>query len=78
METIEERAGNAWLDYEYRDGCLYNTTFEDGYVIGATEQKDIDVDKVCEWLEDNCKGYFMCDKVQVYNLTDALRKSMEG
>lgn len=57
--------------YDFSDAIPFN-----GHPIYKKGYEDA-VDKACEWLEDNCKGYFMCDKVQVYNLTDALRKAME-
>lgn len=55
MKTKEDRAKEAWSNYEYREGFLYNTTFEDGYVIGATEQENLDIDKA---LECYCKASF--------------------
>lgn len=42
MATIEERAEEAWVLYEYREGNLYHNTFADGYCQGATEQRAID------------------------------------
>lgn len=42
MKTIEERAKEAWSDYEYREGDLYNTCFIDGFLAGAkSEQADL-------------------------------------
>ena len=52
METIEERADRAI--YEPTDGHPLKTcevvAFARGYELGATEQKDIDIEKACEWL----------------------------
>ena len=51
MKTIEERA-KANLAYE-QDFCGHSLSENmvcRAYVRGATEQKAIDIDKVCEWL----------------------------
>ena len=60
MKTIEERAK------EYAPGTsnsdsLFPTRISTlaaierrGYIAGATEQKAIDIDKACEWLEGYC------------------------
>ena len=38
MKTIEQKAKEAWENYEYRaTPHLYNSVFEDGYVLGAKE-----------------------------------------
>ena len=50
MKTIAERA----KEYSLKDFDGYYTgrerAVEEGYIAGATEQKDIDIEKVCEWL----------------------------
>ena len=55
MKTIEERA----KEYASKNGDIslspiYNealaSVYEEAYIAGATEQKAIDIDKVCEWL----------------------------
>lgn len=50
MKTIEERAKEYSLKdfdgyYSGREGPL-----EEGYIAGATEQKQIDIDKACKWF----------------------------
>ena len=58
MKTIEERA-KANLAYE-QDFYGYNLSENmvcRAYVRGATEQKAIDIDKACEWLEENARDY---------------------
>ena len=47
MKTIEERAKAASEGYN-DDG--YSAGLYMGYVVGAKEQKDIDIEKACEWL----------------------------
>ena len=51
MKTIEERA----LDYANKSGIDTNKDYFDfcqqDYIAGATEQKAIDIDKACEWLD---------------------------
>ena len=56
MKTIEERAKEYapdTFDNDYilpaREGYIVNLQRK-AYIAGATEQKAIDIDKVCEWL----------------------------
>ena len=58
MKTIEERA-KANLAYE-QDFCGHSLSENmvcRAYVRGATEQKAIDIEKACEWLEENARDY---------------------
>ena len=57
MKTIEERA----KEYASKKGdislsAVYNEAlariYEEAYIAGATEQKRIDIDKVCYWLRE--------------------------
>ena len=57
MKTIEERAS----EYGSKKGDIslspiYNEAlariYEEAYIAGATEQKRIDIDKVCYWLRE--------------------------
>ena len=57
MKTIAERA----REYAENEDLVQGT---DGYeyclrdyIKGATEQKVIDIDKACEWLEENARDY---------------------
>ena len=71
MKTIEERA-KEWGEhivettpYDVVDGkaCVFvedrniADVAEESYIAGATEQKAIDIDKACEWLEENARDY---------------------
>ena len=58
MKRIEERA-KANLAYE-QDFCGHSLSENmvcRAYVRGATEQKAFDIDKACEWLEENARDY---------------------
>ena len=50
MKTIEERAKAVSEGYD-DDG--YSVGLYMGYVVGATAQKAIDIDKACEWIKEN-------------------------
>ena len=63
MKTIEERAKEFAPDPRDPDYILYSEAgyvvnrYRDAYIAGATEQKAIDIDKACEWLEENARDY---------------------
>ena len=63
MKTIEERAKEYAPDPRDPDYILYSEAgyvvnrYRDAYIAGATEQKAIDIDKACEWLEENARDY---------------------
>ena len=63
METIEERAKEYAPDPRDPDYILYSEVgyvvnrYRDAYIAGATEQKAIDIEKACEWLEENARDY---------------------
>lgn len=48
MKTIEERA----TEYAYNLRYGYYTA-EEAYIIGAKEQREIDIDKACEWITEH-------------------------
>ena len=50
MKSIEERAKAASEGYD-DDG--YSAGLYMGYVVGATAQKAIDIEKACEWIKEN-------------------------
>ena len=50
MKTIEERAKLASEGYD-DDG--YSAGLYMGYIVGATAQKAIDIEKACEWIKEN-------------------------
>ena len=80
MKTIEERAkeyGSKKADISLRP--IYNEAlariYEEGYMVGATEQKAIDIDKACEWLKENVEGGVHPQRA--YSFPDMFRKAME-
>lgn len=52
--TIEERAKEKALEYVPLDIVHYNIydIYFDAYTEGAKDQKQIDIDKACEWLQN--------------------------
>ena len=63
MKTIEERAKEYAPDPRDPDYILYSEAgyvvnrYRDAYIAGATEQKAIDIENACEWLEENARDY---------------------
>ena len=69
IKTIEERAkeyaskkGDISLSPIYNEALA--SIYEEAYIAGATEQKRIDINKVCDWLrernvltEDSLEGF---------------------
>lgn len=57
MKTIEERAID-YASHSYIEDGNINTYIDESekqsYIQGATEQKALDIDKVCEWLCECC------------------------
>ena len=52
MKTIAERAKEVGMLSQVRSDYPYDKrSVEFGYTQGATEQKAIDIDKACEWLD---------------------------
>ena len=95
MKTIEERAKEYAPDPRDPDYMLYSEAgyvvnrYRDAYIVGATEQKAIDIDKACEWLKENARDYacatircpygeeeeIICDVHQ--EIVEDFRKAME-
>lgn len=50
MKTIEERAKAASENYD-DDG--YSAGLYMGYVVGATEQKSLDIENAYKWIKEN-------------------------
>ena len=82
MATIEERA-KANLAYE-QDFCGYSLSENmvcRAYVKGATDQKAIDIDKACEWLDvhlaEVADRYDYAVGLQLRFLRENFRKAME-
>ena len=76
MKSIEERA----KEYSLKGFDGYYTgrekAVEEGYIAGATEQKDIDIDKACEIVRNIANEYFG-DWEQSCKVEDTFRKAME-
>ena len=73
MKTIEERAKLRSEYYDEDDG--YSAGIYVGYIDGATEQKDIDIDKACEIVRNIANEYFG-DWEQSCKVEDTFRKAM--
>ena len=76
MKTIEERAK------EYSKGQWDVPTALKAYIAGATEQKAIDIDKACDWLDTYLMeiGYpddWMRDSPNIESGKERFKKAME-
>lgn len=76
--TIEERAKAASEGYN-DDG--YSAGLYMGYKVGATEQKIIDINKACEWLDNYLMeiGYpddWLRDSLNIKSEKERFRKAM--
>ena len=94
MKIIAERA-KEWGEhivettpYDVVDGkaCVFvedrniADVAEESYIAGATEQKAIDIDKACEWLENNWREYVNQDRdgmILFGHLESDFRKAMK-
>lgn len=74
MKTIKERAE----DYANENWTLDEANFacEDGYIKGATEQIEIDIEKACEWLKNNAVIGLMNEEVD--DFIEDFREAMKG
>ena len=87
MKTIEERAeeygskkGDISLSAVYNEALA--NIYKEGYIAGATEQKAIDIEKACEWLDNYLMeiGYpddWMRDSPNMLSGEERFRKAME-
>ena len=76
MKTIKERAK------EYSKGRWDEPTAYEAYISGATEQKAIDIDKACDWLDTYLMeiGYpndWLRDSLNIKSGKERFRKAME-
>ena len=76
MKTIEERAR------KYSKGQWDEPTAIKAYIDGAKEQKAIDIEKACEWLDNYLMeiGYpddWMRDSLNIKSGKERFRKAME-
>ena len=71
-KTIEERAKKyVWKEWTPE----YHFIAEESYIIGAKEQKVIDIDKACEWIKENVEGGV--HPQSAYGFVEKFRKAME-
>ena len=77
MKTIEERA----KEYSLKNFDGYYTgrerAVEEGYIAGATEQRKIDIEKACKWLDRYLHLFVMKGHINHSALEQELRKAME-
>ena len=76
MKTIEERAR------KYSKGQWDEPTALKAYIDGAKEQKAIDIEKACEWLDNYLMeiGYpddWLRDSLNIKSGKERFRKAME-
>ena len=76
MKTIKERAK------EYSKGQWDEPTALKAYIDGAKEQKAIDIEKACEWLDNYLMeiGYpddWLRDSLNIKSGKERFRKAME-
>lgn len=81
MKTIEERAKEyASKKADISLSAVYNEAlariYKEGYIAGATEQKDIDIDTACEIVRNIANECFG-DWEQSCKVEDTFRKAME-
>ena len=71
-KTIEERAKKyVWKEWTPE----YHFIAEESYIIGAKEQKVIDIDKACEWIKENIEGGV--HPQSAYGFVEKFRKAMK-
>ena len=71
-KTIEERAKKyVWKEWTPE----YHFIAEESYIIGAKEQKVIDIDKACEWIKENIEGGV--HPQSAYGFVERFRKAMK-
>ena len=68
MKTIIERAKESFPDpwdadciLPAREGYIVEQQRQ-GYILGANEQKAIDIEKACKWLKNNWREYVNQDR----------------
>ena len=76
MKTIEERA---ILHLEYERDFLGNDLSENmvrrAYIRGAYDQKEVDIDKACEWLKERVQCGVHPQRA--YGFAEEFRNAME-
>ena len=81
MKTIEERAMEYSpepnkFEYVFPTSGKPNVNIErKAYIVGAKEQKVIDIAKACDWLKENIEGGV--HPQSIYGFVEKFRKAME-
>ena len=76
MKTIEERAKREGIISQLRADYPYDKkSVEFGYIQGAYDQKEVDIDKACDWLKERVQ----CGvhPQNAYGFAEEFRKAME-
>ena len=81
MKTIAERANECFPDpwdadcvLPAREGFIVGQQRQ-GYILGANEQKALDIDKACKWLKENTEGGVHPQRA--YSFPGMFRKAMK-
>ena len=76
MKTIEERAKREGIISQHRADYPYDKkSVELGYIQGAYDQKEVDIDKACKWLEERVQCGVHPQRA--YGFAEEFRKAME-
>lgn len=76
MKSIEERAKREGIISQHRADYPYDKkSVEFGYIQGAYDQKEVDIDKACDWLKERVQ----CGvhPQSAYGFAEEFRKAME-
>lgn len=74
METIEERA-REFVDSISATNTL--TSVLEVYKHSATDQREIDIKKACEWIVQNTYNFFYCNADDLLKFVIEFKKAME-
>lgn len=76
MKTIEERAKREGIISQHRADYAYDKkSVEFGYIQGAYDQKEVDIDKAYEWLKERVQCGVHPQRA--YGFAEEFRKAME-
>ena len=76
MKTIEERAKREGIISQLRADYPYDKkSVEFGYIQGAYDQKEVDIDVACKWLEERVQCGVHPQRA--YGFAEEFRKAME-
>lgn len=78
MKEIEQRAKKFADEFAVGDAAIIvdiiHKVAEESYIKGATEQKEIDTDKACEYLRSHIFGHYPTRE----KIIEDFRKAMKG